>query len=312
MGAVRHHLSGHMVTEKPHLLLIADLRHASPRWPSLGGALLLDGWDVTVVSAPLGADAADRLGFPSVFAQQATLIEVGPAEDLLEPLRRFLWKFGMRRNQSLTGQLSEVISTRTGRLAVRGLGKHVEALLGWPDIYSRWVRPASDSALELLREQRVTAMVSSSPYPSAHVAASRVKKRRPDIRWVADFRDLWINNHSNPGVLWRRGIDRFLEKRVVSRVDVFVAPTSEWASSLGALYDKPSAFVPNGFVDYGSHVELAAPKPPRSPFTLLYTGVRYVEHQRIDLICEAIRILKNEGVINQQSFQFLVYGPLDA
>lgn len=301
-----------MVTKNPHLLLIADLRHASPRWPSLCGALLLEGWKVTVITAPLGPNAAERLGFPSVFGDKATLIEVGPAEDVLEPFRRLLWRVGMQRGQSLSGQLSEAIATRTSRSALRVLSEHAEALLGWPDVYFRWARPASTAALHLLGEHAFTAMVSSSPYPSAHFAAARVKQLRPDMRWVADFRDLWVSNHSEAGVFWRRGIDRWLERRTVAIADAFISPTPEWSQLLGKRYGKQSECVPNGFVDYEPNVETARANAVDGPFTLLYTGVRYHGHQRIEMICDAIKTLKDDGIINQESFRFVVYGPLDA
>ena len=52
------------------------------------------------MTAPLGADAAEELGFPRIFAERAQIVECGSATDVLEPLRKLLWRcsaFGVGR-----------------------------------------------------------------------------------------------------------------------------------------------------------------------------------------------------------------------
>lgn len=299
------------MTRTRHLLLIADLRHASPRWPALCGALILKGWDVSVVTAPLGKSSRERYGFPAVFAERARIVEAGPSEDSLQLFRRVFWRLGFRRGRSLTGQVIAELQGTAGRSAVASVARHVEALMGWPDVYFRWARPAADTALTLLAERPCDAMVSSSPYPSAHVAAAHVKKRMPQVRWVADFRDLWVGNHNDAGVWWRRGVNRYWERYMASQVSAFVVPSSGLADTLRSRYKQPIEVVPNGFIDYEPLPEILVSSAKR-PFTLLYTGVRYERHQRIDVLFEALGELKKRRLIEPSGFRATFVGPYDA
>jgi len=298
------------VTVQRRCLLIADLRHASPRWPALAGGLIAKGWEVTVVTAPLGAGAAEELGFPRIFAERARIVACGSATDALEPVRRVLWLFGLRRRQSLTEQLKAQLPAAGTRSAFDVAFQSLLALIGWPDLQAPWRRPALRAARALLREQSFDVLVSSSPYPTSHAVAAELKRENPQLRWVADFRDLWADNHNYQMPVWRRAIDRRWERQMLRLADAFTSPTEAWAEQLANQHGKPSICVPNGYVDYETDT---APAPAASrQFTLLYTGVRYANNQEILPLLEAIAALQAEHLIDQESFQFRWIGPFDA
>ena len=323
MGPVRGHVPGIVVTintarsGKPvrpagsrRLLVIADLRHASPRWPALLGGLILRGWEVTVITAPLGEDAVERLGFPHTFASTARIVEVGPSSDVLEPVRRLLWVFGLRRRVSLTEQVKEKLARPGTRRRFDCAFQLALALIGWPDLQSRWQRPAQRAAAELLAAEPFDVLLSSSPYPTSHVVAAAIKRRHPELRWIADFRDLWAENHNYAMPAWRRVIDRRWERAVLKHADALTAPTQTWAEQLSVAHGTPAACVPNGFVDYEEVVD-QTPKPS-GRFELLYSGVRYPEHQTILPLLEAIAHLQQTGTIDASSFRFRWIGPFDS
>ena len=298
------------MTSPRRCLLIADLRHASPRWPALAGGLIAKGWEVTVVTAPLGANAVEELGFPRIFAERARIVECGSATDVLEPLRKLLWLLGLRRRQSLTAQIRAQLRAAGSRSAFDTAFQAVLALIGWPDLQAPWRRPALRAARALLREESFDVLVSSSPYPTSHAVAAALKRENPQLRWVADFRDLWAENHNYQMPRWRRAIDRRWERQVLRLADVFISPTEAWAEQLAQQHDKPGICVPNGYVDYETDT---APAPAASrQFTLLYTGVRYANNQEILPLLQAIAALQAEQLIDQESFQFRWIGPFDA
>ena len=297
------------MTVQRRCLLIADLRHASPRWPALAGGLIAKGWEVTVVTAPLGAGAAEELGFPRIFAERARIVACGSATDALEPVRKLLWLFGLRRRQSLTEQLKAQLPAAGTRSAFDVAFQTLLALIGWPDLQAPWRRPALRAARALLREESFDVLVSSSPYPTSHAVAAALKRENPQLRWVADFRDLWAENHNYQMPAWRRAIDRRWERRMLRNADAFTSPTEAWAEQLAQQHGKPGICVPNGYVDY----EPRRPTPPPSArFTLLYAGVRYPLQQMITPLLEGIAVLCADGAINAATFQFRWVGPFDS
>ncbi len=304
------------MTTPRRCLLIADLRHAAPRWPALAGGLIAKGWEVTVVTAPLRADASEELGFPRIFAERARIVECGSATDALEPVRNLLWLFGLRRKQSLTEQLKAQLPAAGTRSAFDVAFQTLLALIGWPDLQAPWRRPALRAARALLREESFDVLVSSSPYPTSHAVAAALKRENPQLRWVADFRDLWAENHNYQMPAWRRAIDRRWERQMLRLTDVFTSPTEAWAEQLAQQHGRPGICVPNGYVDYETDTAPApalAPAPAASrKFTLLYTGVRYPNNQQILPLLEAIAALQAEHLIDSESFQFRWIGHFDA
>ena len=119
---------------------------------------------------------------------------------------------------------------------------------------------------------------------------------------MADFRDLWAENHNYQMPAWRRAIDRRWERQMLRLTDVFTSPTEAWAEQLAQQHDKPGICVPNGYVDYETEIA-PGPAPAASrKFTLLYTGVRYPNNQQILPLLEAMAALQAEQLIDPESF----------
>ena len=298
------------MTAPRRCLLIADLRHASPRWPALAGGLIAKGWEVTVVTAPLRADASEELGFPRIFAERARIVECGSATDALEPVRNLLWLFGLRRKQSLTEQLKAQLPAAGTRSAFDVAFQTLLSLIGWPDLQAPWRRPALRAARELMREQTFDVLVSSSPYPTSHAVAAALKRENPQLRWVADFRDLWSQNHNYAMPLWRQRVDNRLERRMIAGADALVTTAHDWADTLRREHGKPVTVVRNSFVDYEAPAD-AAP-PALAPLIVLYSGVRYPRQQHITPVLEAVAALKNGDGLSPADVQLRFIGPHDA
>jgi glycosyltransferase involved in cell wall biosynthesis len=94
--------------------------------------------------------------------------------------------------------------------------------LFFPDNKVGWVPFAVRKALSLCRREKIDLIFSSSPPPSAHLAAYLVK-HATGIPWVADFRDPWIGykleRPPTPLHLFLKGR---LEKTIVSYADRIV------------------------------------------------------------------------------------------
>lgn len=95
--------------------------------------------------------------------------------------------------------------------------------LFFPDNKVGWVPFALRKGLSLCRREKIDLIFSSSPPPSAHLAACMIS-RATEIPWVADFRDPWVGYKletlpTRLHLILKRG----LEKRIVANAKRVVA-----------------------------------------------------------------------------------------
>lgn len=143
------------------------------------------------------------------------------------------------------------------------------AVVGVPDRFGSWRRPAVRAGLSLVQRDAVQAIYSTYPVPSAHLIALRLK-RRSGLPWIADFRDPWAGGG---GRGWRYRIDAWLEHRVVHGADTVIANTDAAREDFLARYPRlPAAHfvtLPNGY-DESDFSDL--PTPDREYFQIIYPG----------------------------------------
>jgi glycosyltransferase involved in cell wall biosynthesis len=108
-------------------------------------------------------------------------------------------------------------------LAIRG---RYLGVLSIPDSHVAWLPFAVARGLAVARREKIDALYSTSPPPTAHLIAA-VINRVTGIPWVADFRDPWIEDgiHPKPGSR-RFRVESALERHVVERADVVTATTA--------------------------------------------------------------------------------------
>lgn len=62
-----------------------------------------------------------------------------------------------------------------------------------PDARRFWVKPSIHYLCNYIQKNKIEYIISSGPPHSMHLIALGLKKKFPDLRWVADFRDPWTN-----------------------------------------------------------------------------------------------------------------------
>jgi glycosyltransferase involved in cell wall biosynthesis len=149
-----------------------------------------------------------------------------------------------------------------------------------PGFYEFWALSCSGVVEEILRRHRgeVRAMVSSSGPPACHLLGLQVKRRHPEIRWVADFRDLWTQNPNYRGIFPFTRLECALERAVLSRADAVVTVSEGLAEALRDRCPAEVHVIENGFDEDELCPIPAAPTRP-GEFTLAYTGTVYVSRQ---------------------------------
>ncbi len=113
-----------------------------------------------------------------------------------------------------------------------------------PAVTGRWVRPALHWAL---RTPPWDVVVSSAGPYTAHLVALGLKRRGRAARWVADFRDLWVDNHLYRGLFPFTVRERSLQRACLSAADRVWTVSDELAGTLRARTRAPVDVVFNGF-----------------------------------------------------------------
>ncbi|MBI5236580.1 MAG: glycosyltransferase [Deltaproteobacteria bacterium] len=173
------------------------------------------------------------------------------------------------------------------------------SLILLPDEHRNWVWRAAFKAIRLLRQRRVDCVMTSSPPHSTHLAGLIIKKLTR-ARWVADFRDPWLDDVCMKPQAIRSGlseaIERWMESMVVKNADAVVVNTIPVRRSMAERYpEKPDGFfahVPNG-IDTDKFRELSG-LPKYDVFTITYLGTIYQTRSPVPVF-KAISELLVEG-----------------
>jgi glycosyltransferase involved in cell wall biosynthesis len=159
-----------------------------------------------------------------------------------------------------------------------------------PDATSGWIRHAVALGRELLRAQPFDAIFSSAGPPSSHRVAARLQ-RISGLPWIADYRDLWSDNHWDARVPPFRWIERRIERRVLRRATQLTTVGSAWAARLARLHDKPVQVIYNGY----DPSDYPPGPPPASRFEIIYIGSLYYPDQSPTPLFEAMARLNEMG-----------------
>jgi glycosyltransferase involved in cell wall biosynthesis len=155
-----------------------------------------------------------------------------------------------------------------------------------PDLTDGWIRPAVAWAKV---HGPWDVVVSSGGPPAAHLAALGIRQAGRAPLWVADFRDLWTDNHIYAGLFPFTIAERRRERRVLATADRLVTVSQGLARQLNDKSGKPVEVIYNGYdpeAFAGLSPETAFPADGR--VRLVYTGTVYERGQDVSTVCAAV------------------------
>jgi len=164
-------------------------------------------------------------------------------------------------------------------------------------------------ARNAVKKEKINAVISVFKPATSHFIAAVLKKEFSHLFWIADFRDLWTQNHAYN----RRGLKRFLERKqeikTLQNADVLTTVSEPWAQKLKNWHQKPSFSIPNGFDPSEWSTE---PFQPTERFVISYTGGIYFGKKAQDVIpfLNALKSLVTEGLIKSEDVEINFYGEL--
>jgi hypothetical protein len=152
--------------------------------------------------------------------------------------------------QKKTGQIDQVVTGK--RSFFQTVVTWIRGNIFIPDARIFWVRPSARFIGPFMRRNEITTLITTGPPHSVHLIGLKIKKRHPDIRWIADFRDPWsewdlLDTLSLTS--WARGKHRRLEREVLHMADRVVTIAPLHVHRLEVLGGRRVDLITNGFDD---------------------------------------------------------------
>jgi glycosyltransferase involved in cell wall biosynthesis len=266
-------------------------RGGSPRLLGLAKYLPEFGWQPIILTAPLEEKPGPgfrivETGYNDTTGFYARLLRLNPKEDIGKQVKN---RLGMTAKKSVV----DFFLTLAGEI------------VNYPDSEKGWKKFAVKTGEELLAQEGINAIISSSAPVTAHVIANQLK-RGHKIPWVADLRDLWTQNHNYSYGPLRKLIDRRLELKTLSVADALVTVSRPLAQRLHNLHQgKKVHVITNGF---DPETASNLPTNPTDKFTITYTGTIYSRRQDASRLLITLRDLISEGVIDPGMTEVRFYG----
>lgn len=278
------------------VLIIANLFHASPRIPSLAKYLTEFGWQPIILTTPIGESPDSRFGPPNDFKNNVRTIETGNFSTPYEQKGNMLTKINERFN----------ITSKRSLSFLKLFYRFYSAIVNYPDSEKGWKPFAVNSGSEVLQNEGVDAMISSSSPVTCHIIAKELKIKYK-IPWVADFRDLWTQNFIYGYGYLRKLIERRLELKTLSVADALVTVSQPCAEKLKELHKREEVYtITNGFDPERLDEEKI---DLTSKFTITYTGYIYRRQQDPSKLFAALQDLISDETIDPNDIEVRFYGP---
>jgi glycosyltransferase involved in cell wall biosynthesis len=181
--------------------------------------------------------------------------------------------------------------------------KVIKGFFDYPDHARLWIPHAISAAEKLLSNEKIDAIISTSPPVSANVIASKLKKRS-GIAWVADYRDLWSQNHYLEYCRLRMWLEKRLELKTIKNADALIANTDLMNLDLQRLHSGKMIFTVNNGYDPDEFCQAE----PDSDFTIRYFGSLYQGKRDPEPLFKAIKKIISKKILEPEKIKIEFYG----
>ncbi|MDM1555706.1 MULTISPECIES: glycosyl transferase family 1 [Chryseobacterium] len=144
-----------------------------------------------------------------------------------------------------------------------------------PDARVFWVKPSIKFLEKYLQENKINTIVTSGPPHSLHLIGLGLKKKFPDLKWIADFRDPWTEISYYKHLKLTKSSDqkhRQLESAVFKNADITLATSYTDAENFRKA-GANAVCITNGFDESDSTEKTKELKGSNTTFVLSYIGV---------------------------------------
>lgn len=273
------------------------ITYSFPPNPAIGGVRLYGlakylpfyGWN-TIILTPLLPGQPD----PKMCVVQT------PYDDVVENWKR---RAGLNPQKTLNEQLS-VKRKKDNPSIVDRFTRIPYEIITYPDERIGWYNHALRAGEEILQTQQIDAILSSSRPETCHLIAKTLAGKY-HIPWVADFRDLWSQNHYSFYPRLKMYFEKRLEIGTLKFASAITTVSQPLAEKLAVLHENKQIFV----VKNGFDPELVNPENKiDSCFSLVYTGDLYEGKRDPAQLFAVIQELCDKNVFKRTDISIHFFG----
>lgn len=179
-------------------------------------------------------------------------------------------------------------------------------VFAYPDGMKYWKKPAFDKCCEIIENEDICGIISSSFPITSHTIAHDLKEKYK-IPWIADLRDLWNMNPYVSHTSIRNYFEKRLELKTFENVDVLTTTTPLAKKTLQNLHPTKnivsivSGYDPEDFKNI-KQTEY------NDKLTLMYAGSLYGGKRDPSILFDALNQLINENKIDPEKITVNFYG----
>ncbi|AKB53791.1 MULTISPECIES: glycosyltransferase [Methanosarcina] len=240
---------------------------------------------------------------PDNFTLKYTIVRTPYCE--YDSINSFKNMFGLNPKSSFKGQLGRS-TLKDKKTFLYLLSNFITEIITYPDNQKKWYSDAFKIGDELLTNEKIDAIISSSSPIISHIIAHDLSEKY-NIPWIADLRDLWTQNHYCTHSKIRKVFDKRLELKTLAASDAITTVSSNLASNLRKFHNRKSVYsIPNGYdleESINTNISLS------NKFTITYTGSLYNGKRDPSKLFNALNELIKEKKIDRKNIEIRFYGP---
>ncbi len=167
-----------------------------------------------------------------------------------------------------------------------------------PDAKIGWKKYAVKKGLEIIKEENIDLIFTTSP-PQTVALIGQTLSKRTGIKWIADFRDPWLEivYYQNVKRNWiTTKIDASLERNVLSNASSIITISSDMIKLFESKVSNQQYYlIPNGF-DESDFSETECKR--NNNFTIAYTGSISKDRVPYPLFAALDKLINKDGIKN--------------
>jgi hypothetical protein len=224
-----------------------------------------------------------------------------PYDDVVERWKR---RFGFDPKKTLNTQL-QVKRKKDQPSFINQLTYLPNEIITYPDERIGWYDHAVRAGERILKTTTIDAILSSSRPETCHLIAKTLAVNY-HIPWVADFRDLWSQNHYSLNSRLKNYFIRNLEIKTLKSASAITTVSQPLLERLAELHKNKQIFtVKNGFDPESLNPENSQVD---QYFTIVYTGDLYEGKRDPTRLFTAIHELCEEDLIKRDDIRIHFFG----
>ena len=179
-----------------------------------------------------------------------------------------------------------------------------------PDARKFWIKPSGRFLEKWLGDNPVDVMITNGTPHSCHLIGLWLKRKYPELPWLADFRDPWTNiDYFSQLTLVPRALARHqeMERAVMRTADAVTTVSWAWQRDFEEISGRKNVHVvTNGYIPE----QYAEPVRPDEGFTVYHTGVMGKD-RNYPALWRAFRRLLDEEDGFAHDFRLVLIGEVD-